>query len=1046
MTANTHLETPRQMKEKEQSIESLFQRIKVTLFYLQENVSLNQQLNEEQKKDMTDFIESLGRWNATFPNQESKSHMNSLKQRLESSQPHFFLDKKDLQILSQVVEHHLSSHFVYIDQEKKIALKNSADQFDESLKEFEQTVRTTQINSNQQNNVAPWSSADLMTPQEAKQKLLDKKNELANKAVDEFLEKKKKTWYGRFVFQTLGVGQYAKDKASGKETSRWRNRTQWTILSLLGGAALLQQLQSISALWLCDLFPDIKTDLTESARDAVDEVAWSVDNVAISPEQQEALQQKREEIFQQVVMPAYKKRIEEATWKTIHDASFSRVFSEWYEDHKDALGTHLDNLSEEFENQKTGESEFHTISNIISTLALPAKAWGDLMVRCINAWFFAPQDIAVTSVLHRGHYLFNFALKGTTFVWSVAKNLFGAMSLEEVAATVSDMNIDTNDRMILWWALYRHGGIITDILSSLWRASASVTSTLLWWIETDQLTAYWKGWIMGDVDKQIALLEEREKSMKDGWLFKDTHGTKASDFCKKLKNNMLFNAYSSNVAWSQTHAGKKSYQDYLAKMQQANIPTDSFERYLKDNNIDIEASHFNYKKQLSNYMKATAEANITEVRKWFFGQMKDELMEGFSYSKASFRKEFVEQYRSLANTYGELVNTKLIDVVPWYKSFKRRALAHQLADIPDSSQKMSFYLETADDAKKYFEQMGYLIDKAPHAAATLLKNAPIILVGKEVLHEIHHNPEGNIAMTVAKWMGSLMPLVGPVMLINESLNFSADKPIDYTSLSFGAMTFAYDGRVVMNAKTARSKLWMFAEPFESVGKFAKNAVYWSHAFIKHSSQLPKLLAQDSASLWKHSKQFATKATLRAGWLAALIAGGYYGVNYLRESWTGQTEKQKILKHVQQTLRKEPSVAHQALLKEYRALNNETEKQEFIKIWLQVALQQRLWLKDPSWVEIGMTNNNAIACTLKEFVDKDSRDAAIGEMTPLLQEILGREVSLEFLISKRLVHTTKKSMMKHGWMSEDESKNIMKKMLIDNGETASTIEKALSVFR
>lgn len=984
------------------------------------------ELTKPQQDDFVDFLKAIDNQTNMYLSVEEKLELWKFKKKLVDNQDKFFLNKSDVLILSKVFEKttELKQESENKNQELDIMLST----IDSGLEQLElkmwisvNTEPTASIPKTKEEKVA-----------EAKEKvevaIKSKKQEVITKFIDS--KKDKRYWS---TVDWMGLDEYLQDKyVECKEITGAQDYFWKAVLFMIWGSTIVASTLAFDK--LRTEVPDIKD-------------IWDV----VNPEDVEVkdyMNEENEKLAKWRLMQSYKEQIERSSGKKILDGEFEKIFNEWYAENKNIVNKQMELLKQKWKEQSTWGEAFKTVEEIIQLAAIPWAASFDLMMRCIDKWMISTTDLVITTIEEKWKSLYAFWIN---WVWLIGNTIWlisWSVSLDEIAKSIEKLDLWTDDRMLLWGMLYRHGWMFTSLMAGLGKVSAWALSLILKWVETEKVRAYRWWWIAQDVNKQIWFMHDWEKSFQNSWIFDDVFKDKKlwNAFCKDAFNDMKFASMASHHANKIWSSWASWFAEFVEAMKKEWFMDDM------DEIVKVVKSTWrpvaNFKTFLIDYIETKWNNRMNELNRTFIWSVKEGVARKRRFSKTSYRDSFKSHYGNIIATSKETIWTSFVrsKLNVFTNFFEREKKWRAFAEFSDLSQKTKVHLHTKKNFDDFFEAMNYWLEHAPNTVATWMKNAPVIIVGAEVYSSFTDGTGESWLKTAAKWMAALMPLIWPIWFISEGLWIKDDKINSFKTATIWAMTLGYDSWMIYKwsgwwfLKTMANA--MYRPVWDLVG-MVKMLGYGSFETARHLGQVPWIAARYKVFFdrygfkkWAYKtwlsigKSFGTygwKSLLRLWALWAVVGAGYYWVNYLFNN-VSKEEKERVMK-IEEINAKYEWSSQQKLEELYNSQSSEVEKQEFLKSWLQVSLKYRFWLDDYSGVEVWMINNWELKLTMKEMISKEERESARQDIEPIIKRMTWREVKITFTMSKVAAIAFYKMLKEQNNWSDEDAKFVFRDLMI-----------------
>ncbi|MCS6983173.1 MAG: hypothetical protein NZL83_03265 [Candidatus Absconditabacterales bacterium] len=549
------------------------------------------------------------------------------------------------------------------------------------------------------------------------------------------------------------------------------------------------------------------------------------------------------------------------------------------------------------------------VSTGLDIATLPATMIFSYMLTLVNEGIIDRSDLAIIPLDHAKKGMYAFGKHIPTLFGHAREYCRGEISLEEIAQEIheSDNQLSPETRMNLWSSLYRHGGLLKTLSHGIGTITGHLTKVILEGGSTslggiDALVAG----ITQDMTKQGKILIELEKTLAGtahlGPIMANYHDT-----IRILKENtIIINALKTpgittldelhNLMQKNGHG--QIMDDFLAKItskagleKQARFDASTKKIKPGTSLADLKGIFGDACMARTQDMLAHAES-LQGGRTAWFKSAGAKLNPRAYATQYTYHRTLTQHISSLAKTQERLLQSdKAWNIVS--NLFHRSKQGLILKDMLETNGQIKLHLSSIKDAQEFFANIKTLSLHAPELLGTIAKSLPLIFVGGEVLAEMEKD-NSNIGMSLMKGFGSLIPFVGPIMLISHATQFGPGfdlSTIDRTGAGFGVGLLGYDTfRLAKNVSLAKmlgqstpAALGRFmTEPIRDVGYLVKKASIDLPATLwKLTKDGRRVIATGGIRAFlKEGLRFVKGSSKRVAILAVLGAGLYGGYKAL----------------------------------------------------------------------------------------------------------------------------------------------------------------------
>ena len=213
------------------------------------------------------------------------------------------------------------------------------------------------------------------------------------------------------------------------------------------------------------------------------------------------------------------------------------------------------------------------------------------------------------------------------------------------------------------------------------------------------------------------------------------------------------------------------------------------------------------KAALGHYMSGEMNGHLNEAKNSFgtLRKMMAKVLPQTPWSKYPMELELVETLQAYATTQAKLMkNESLLQRMK--NIFVKFEHGKNLSNIVEHGDKIKFNLKTVTEAKDFFDNVAYIGKSSPEILRTLFKGFPLIMVGKDVLETVFtaDPSKQNLSLigTIIKALGYITPVVGPILLVRDSVVLNNWNPTDLAGAGIGAGMLGYDLLYAFKSATA----------------------------------------------------------------------------------------------------------------------------------------------------------------------------------------------------------------------------------------------------
>lgn len=973
--------SPDNKQEKDsQKIEKLdakvvFQDTKKSLEALKQNIfsSSDQVKKQEQEHHVFQYIDRL-LWFSVL-SEHDKTFLNQLKQNILSKNS---LQETDLESIITIVSHleQKAENLNEVDQEKVKELHDTLSQHKTSLDLLKKGVAA----------VAP-------TLEEAKKKAFE--------TMKKDLEQHRwSSWLAQPVYDYL-MDKHVHKKSVSKFKEFLIGTVGLTVVGWFVGKDIKNLIANIDTLNVEDIVNN-----------------WAIIDV-IDETKQEVIDKltKAKEKYQKKMFDYFEKKF----GKKIEKEKFDKLFSEWFEDNKK-----LFNLSEKYDEAIAATHwnwEFNVLAEWFWLIIAPGKAIFDLLVRMKKENIISWNDIVIDGViLPSWKAILNVGIWSVWLFYNTMKTVFWSLSSDDLLSYLKESNnkLDLDSKMAIWWMLYRRGWWFWNLAGHIWNAVGEWMSLLFtqrtWW-DVGKISAYWKWWVMSNVQKELQVLKQLEDWLIWTWVFKEMNNVKTSTILENILDVAKKNTLVVDVM--QNLGNNMTYSDLVKKLKQEKCTEviDELQKFSwwPKNNLSVKiwgdemkslkkiAWDFIENKSMEPILKQ-AEDTYWTVKKFFAKNIK---LPGVKFP---YEFNLIDNMRDMAKIQGKSLQSDEIfhTFKNFFRKFKKWKILSEVVWLWDDAK---LVLKNVDDAKEFFDNIRTIWKHSPEVLKTLFKWLPLVMMWKDIMDKLsdpEHKDE-KLSKMIWQWFQYLIPLRWPIKLIEEGVTLKEWWFTSLTSAGVGVWLLTLDWIYAFKAGLQWwSQLLKFmTAPVIDALQFMKSVWNWVYMTCKMAVDGVRIIkAWKSAELWIEALRFLKWSWLRFAGMALLAYLWYVGIKELFW-WLSQEEKQQLAKI--ETLSKEDLEAE--IETTWKDLDDD-QKSSLIKF----ATATRMWISDFNDIE-SKKNWDDISLRFKRLINYN-------EMKEIEQDL---QISLSRLESTKNV---KLDFSLHGWEVKYELLAMKKNNFID----------------
>lgn len=918
-----------QDSEKAENLDAkvVFQDTKKSLETLKQNIfsQTDELKKKEQEQHLSKYIDHL-LWFSVL-SQHDKKLLNQLKQNLLAKTS---LQETDLESVITIVSHleQKAETLDEIDQERVKELQTTLSQHKASLDILKKGVAA----------VAP-------TLEEAKKKAFE--------TMKKDLEKHRwSSWLAQPVYDYL-MDKHVHKKSVSKFKEWLIGTVGLTVVGWFVGKDLKNLISNIDNLKV--------EDIIEKTEDKIDELGKTVTDWT----------DKEIEIYHNKMENSLFNFFEKKFGKKFDKDKFKKTFEEWSKERDPK--TYIKQTTEDIKNARQWEWSFDTLWEIFSLVVMPAKSIFDLLIRMKNEWLISWKDIIVDWVLMPSwKAVLNVGIWSVWLFANTMKTVFASMSVEELTEYIKEHNekLDVESKMALWWLLYRRGWWFWNLAGHVGNLAGEWLSLLFTqrtWGDIWKISAYLQWGVMGNIQKEIKVFDQLEKSLVWTGVFKEiktiSWASVLDDIMGTMKKNlMIFDIMQNNKTFSSIESAlQKQWLDDVVKEFKNSI------HWWKDvSKINTVAG--NIIETSMNKSLIIAEDSFGTWKKLFGKHMK------FPWSKFPYEMDLITKMRDFSKLQGKMLQSDAIfnDVKNLYRNFSK---GKKLVWLVEYGDEVKFALNNVDDAKKFFDNIRTIWRHSPEILKTLFKWFPLIMMGREVMDKLSDENNKDTTMDVIKdWLFYLTPIVGPIKLIQEWITIENWSFKSLTSAGIGIWLVTVDSFFFVKAATkggiSGAVKFMTSPVLDSIS-FMKSVGKWTYMTFKMMADGIRVIkAGETAKLWVEALKFLKWSWLKLAWITLLCYLWYVWLNELFD-WPSKEEKEQLAKI--QWLNKEELEAQ--IEKDWRNLDD-NQKAALIKF----ATAQRMSINmddvesKKSWNQISLRFKSLVNYNEMKEVEQDLQES------------------------------------------------------------------------
>ena len=532
-------------------------------------------------------------------------------------------------------------------------------------------------------------------------------------------------------------------------------------------------------------------------------------------------------------------------------------------------------------------------------------------------------------------------------IWVWFSTVFGEMELDDFVefAQQNFANIewmDPENRAAILWILYRHGGLLSQVMSTVWKFTGYIaTLPLQLWEDVGRFsTALWHA--TNNLDSQLKSWNQLSEAF---WAWEM--------FPADVRNNFL--NMSDSVKLS--HALSKSNNiDDLNKL----LPEwRTIWEKLNLNKLDIDTSDFSrFKRELwweiwfwysrlwesieniNNWWQRTAAARVP----WVYTQT-NEFSQLANYLKRHW--DLTRNYLSNPNTFAKIRQT--------FAKYTRAANSMEMVDRSESAR---FYLNSVEDVKWFARDVRYMARRAPELMWHLFWNLPLVFLWSEMYDSFQDAEDMSEWVTAAfSDLLYIFPMVGSFMLLKEWLSIE-DWWFKDPTLAWTAILVAWvDSFFYFRSVPTYWVLWaawrQMAMPAIQLWKFVGAMPWFTYDTYKFMDNSIRRVS--SQWIWASWKNFAANppkwfkwrwwkvwAAMAVAWILAWYA------------WISMAEWESVPEDIKNSI-DDPEALDDVIKNNWGDFNNE-ERQAVVKIAF--LYRMGMWPEkfDENWFDVILSDD------------------------------------------------------------------------------------------
>lgn len=819
-------------------------------------------------------------------------------------------------------------------------LEKKADSLDPDdlkiIKELEKIISETQVSASK-----------------LKDEVEDKKLEAKKEMIEKIRKKLDAHRYSSRLSDS--VCNYLTDKFINKTEMWFFSKIMWWLWLSVAGIFLWSKLK--------DLISSINSDSLENITDKIKNWAENIKDNLKNKWQLTAEELKKLEDPAKQQMKTF---LEEKLWKKIDQNKFTQVFEKWRKER----WPELTKQGKEFWTH-IQEWRFNIIDEVWNLLIVPPKAMIDLTVQLTNSWVTSRWDLSLNlAILPSGKAVIEAWLTAVWLFSNWLSTVFWKISLEDytdyIKSHVSRMNVSSKEAMR--WLLYRQWWVFRNLAwhigTGIWEAMSLIFMEKNAW-DIGKLSAYRKGWIMQNFQKELDVFKQLETALTDSWVFAKENfkwwATHLEDLMKTAqKNTQIFDImHSANTL---PEIEKKLTEQWLSDV----LEQLKWKQRDAWNLKTVKQKAWNIIESSMNKTIWEASDELGKFRKFFA-------------SKVNFpRMKYNRENKLLSDLWAySKIQWKLLQKTEFLHPLKKVFLAFEkwktLGNIVDYTDGVKLNLKDVKTAKEFFDNINTIWRSSPEILKTLFKWFPLIMVWKEVLDKLS-DPNNNDPTTkiFRDWLMYLTPIIWPFLLIHEWIEYDRENGWfkSLSSVWIWAGIMAIDGFYAYKASQLGwlKGIWKYMlSPLTDARKFAKSVWTWTYTALK--------MTKDGVNVLK-AGEFATfaktfwKFWLKTSWKLMLLGLAWYWVYQWYEYFMDSAEEQAQF----YKFKKMTPAEQQAELEKNR--KNQTPEQK--EILIKLATATRMWISNLDLID-SKREKNQIYLSFWTLVDKDQLTSTKSDM-------------------------------------------------------------------
>lgn len=632
---------------------------------------------------------------------------------------------------------------------------------------------------------------------------------------------------------------------------------------------------------------------------------------------------------------------EKLVWHPIDAQKFNHVVSVWVEKWKWDISQTNQNVQDFMQ---TGT--WNPIDIMAKYIVIWPLASFDLLTQLADQKIISWQNVAVESVERSGKTMFRIGMSSFGLFSRYFDCVFGDLSANEltdyVKTNVSGLSIESKAAM--WWMVYRHGGIFWNLVGKVGQLTWEVTSLIMSGKtsgDISKFSAYWNAGVWGKLEKEIKVIDDLERHLMATGMFNQQNfrnsGAVLHDLLATLKQNTQIFALAQDA---------KNSTDLISKFKANNITQfagESIDDFVRrfDSLAKLKTAIWHTIGQSMNVQLYDATTSFGKMRTFFAKHLPHT-----PWSKYPIENEFIDIVKSYTTTQEKLLKNE--NLLQKTRNFIRKfEHGKNLANVVEHGEKVKFHLKTVSEAKDFFDNVAYLSKSSPEVLRTLFKWFPLIMVGKDVLDaSFSDDPkkkDQSLLWSMAKAVWYVTPMVGPIMLVHDSLTFDNWQATDVAGAGIWAGMLAYDSFCAVKASYVKGWLLKyFASPVRDSVSFVKSLGQWTYTMFKMSKDLLTIARVEwLGSLWKAWLNYLRSVGLKIGVIALLVFAWYLT---WKEFFDGMSEEEKKMFAGLQD--KSPEEREKWIAEQWKTMPDDQKS-----LFLKVATAQRLWFQDPELIDV-----------------------------------------------------------------------------------------------